>query len=48
VDQLYGFSGSPSFHDMIFLGKGTLDVLEFGGDTLLSFSSRSYLSVASA
>lgn len=48
VDQLYGFSGSPSFQDMIFRGRETLDVLEPGGETLLSFSSRSYLSVASA
>src|SRR5450756_872016 len=48
VDQLYGFSESPSFQDMIFLGRETLDTLEFGEGSLLSLSSRSYLAVASA
>jgi hypothetical protein len=45
---LYGFSGSPSFQDMIFFRGEALDKLEFADGTLLSFSSRSYLSAASA
>lgn len=49
VDQLYGFSGSPSFQEMTFLSTGAmLDEDESGGENLLSASSRLYLSVASA
>jgi len=47
-DQLYGFSGSSWFQEIIFLHEGiTLDEQEVVDEGLLSCSSISYISLAS-